>query len=118
MGLIAIGFVAVWSVLSNIACSLMLVIFKPFRIGDTIEIVETAAGPNVAGRVTDLTLMYVVLREEQADGTVQMVQVPNNLFFQKLVRRRAGRRSVVVGGPRRQARPDRPRTVAAAAASR
>ena len=91
--LIAVGFVAVWSVLSNVACALLLLIFKPFRIGDHIELVESAAGPNIGGRVTDLTLAYVVLREETAEG-VSLVQVPNNLFFQKTVRRQAGRRAV------------------------
>ena len=94
VGLIAVGFIAVWSVLSNIACSLMLLIFKPFRIGDTIEIVDTAEGPNVSGRVMDLTLMYTVLREERDDGTVNLVQIPNNLLFQRTVRRRAGRHAV------------------------
>jgi small-conductance mechanosensitive channel len=91
--LIAVGFVAVWSVLSNVACALLLLIFKPFRIGDYIELVESAAGPNIGGRVTDLTLAYVVLRED-VDGEVSLVQVPNNLFFQKTVRRQAGRRAV------------------------
>ena len=95
VALIAIGFVAVWSVLSNAACSLLLLVFKPFRIGDHVELVENAAGPNTGGRVTDVTLMYVVLREEAAEGQpASFVQVPNNLFFQKLVRRRAGRRSI------------------------
>ncbi len=94
VALIAIGFVAVWSVLSNIACSILLLLVKPFRIGDYVELVETAAGPNVNGRVTDLTLMYVVLREELDDGSAQMVQIPNNLFFQKMIRRRSGRRAI------------------------
>ena len=95
LALIAVGFVAVWSVLSNVACSFLLMVFKPFRIGDTVEVVESAAGPNVGGRVVDVTLMYVVLREEAGvDGHAALVQVPNNLFFQKMVRRRAGRRAI------------------------
>ena len=93
VGLVAIGFVAVWSVLSNIACSIMLIVFKPFRIGDHIELVDSAGGPNVTGRVSDLTLMYVILHEKLEDGTEQLVQIPNNLFFQKLVRRRSGKAS-------------------------
>jgi small-conductance mechanosensitive channel len=95
LALIAVGFVAVWSVLSNVACSFLLLVFKPFRIGDTVEIVDSAAGPNVTGRVTDVTLMYTVLREEAADGgEASFAQVPNNVFFQKTIRRRAGRRSI------------------------
>ena len=95
LALVAIGFVAVWSVLSNAACSFLLLAFKPFRIGDTVEVVDTAAGPNVTGRVTDVTLMYTVLREEGEDGgPASFVQVPNNLFFQRMTRRRAGRRAI------------------------
>ncbi|MEM8873712.1 MAG: mechanosensitive ion channel family protein [Planctomycetota bacterium] len=87
--LVAIGFVAVWSVLSNISCSVMLMIFKPFRIGDRIELVENAAGPNVVGQVVDLTMMYVVIREETDDPARDgsTIQIPNNLFFQKTIRR-------------------------------
>ncbi len=95
LALLGVAFIAVWSVLSNIACSLMLMIFKPFRIGDEVEIVDNAAGPNVGGRVIDVTLMYVVLREDTPDGPA-LVQIPNNLFFQKTVRRRAGRRAVPI----------------------
>ena len=91
--LVAVGFVAVWSVLSNIACSFLLMLFKPFRIGDIVEIMDNASGPHVGGRVTDVTLMYVVVREEGDDGPA-FIQIPNNLFFQKIVRRRAGRRAV------------------------
>ncbi len=97
LALIAIGFIAVWSVLSNAMCSFLLMIFKPFRIGDMVEIIDTAAGPNVGGRVTDVTLMFVVLREEAGEGDggpASLIQVPNNIFFQKTIRRRAGRRAI------------------------
>lgn len=93
LALIGVGFIAVWSVLSNIACSFMLMMFKPFRIGDHVELVENAAGPNTGGRVSDVTLMYVVLREETEEGPA-FIQIPNNLFFQKVIRRRAGKRTV------------------------
>ena len=95
LALLGVAFIAVWSVLSNIACSLMLLIFKPFRIGDEVEFVDNPAGPNVGGRVTDVTLMYVVLREEKGEGSA-FIQVPNNLFFQKTIRRRRGKRSVPI----------------------
>jgi small-conductance mechanosensitive channel len=96
LALIAIGFIAVWSVLSNVACSLLLLIFKPFRIGDTIEVVDSAAGPNIVGRVIDVTLMYVVLREELESGQIVQTRVPNNLFFQKSLRVRGGRHAIPI----------------------
>lgn len=92
LALIAVGFIAVWSVLSNVACSVMLLIFKPFRIGDFIELYENPGGENVCGRVKDVTMMYVVLREEGSNGA--LIQIPNNLFFQKTIRRQETTRSI------------------------
>jgi small-conductance mechanosensitive channel len=80
LAMVAIGFVAVWSVLSNTLCTVIILVFRPFSIGDEIEF----AGDPVKGRVQDLNFIYTTLACE--DGSV--FQVPNNLFFQKIVRRR------------------------------
>lgn len=80
LGLVAIGFVAVWSVLSNTLCTVMILFFKPFAIGDEVEF----AGEQVAGRVIDMNFMFTTLATK--DGAV--MQVPNNLFFQKVLKRR------------------------------
>ncbi len=80
LGMIAIGFVAVWSLLSNTSATLLILILRPFQIGDDIEL----AGDPVKGRVIDLNFFYTTLLDE--DG--RHVQVPNNLFFQKTLKRR------------------------------
>jgi small-conductance mechanosensitive channel len=82
LGLVAIGFVAMWSVLSNFLCTLVLVILKPFYVGDEIEL-PTA---NVKGKVIDLSVVYTTL--ESTPG--ETVLVPNNMFFQLIFKRRAG----------------------------
>ncbi len=82
LGMVAIGFVAVWSVLSNTLCTLIILIFRPFAVGDLVEF----AGEAVKGQVVDLNLIYTTLRTD--DGCV--MQVPNNLFFQKVLKRRHG----------------------------
>ena len=82
LAMVAIGFVAVWSVLSNILCTIIIMIFRPFAVGDEIEF----AGEPVKGRVTDLNFIYTTL--DAGDGSV--MQVPNNQFFQKIIRRRHG----------------------------
>lgn len=86
LAMVAIGFVAVWSVLSNISCTMMILIFRPFSVGDEVEF----AGEEVRGRVVDLNFLFTTL--ETTDGTV--VQIPNNLFFQKVLKRRKGEGSV------------------------
>ena len=82
LAMIAIGFVAVWSVLSNVLCTFIILVSRPFAIGDEIEF----AGDPVRGRVIDLNFIYTTLKAE--DGLT--VQIPNNLFFQKVLKRRAG----------------------------
>jgi small-conductance mechanosensitive channel len=82
LGLVAIGFVAMWSVLSNFLCTLVLVVLKPFYVGDEIEL-PTA---NVRGKVIDLSLVFTTL--ESAPG--ETVLVPNNMFFQLIFKRRLG----------------------------
>jgi small-conductance mechanosensitive channel len=80
--LIAVGFIAVWSVLSNWLCTLVILITHPFDIGDDIEF----AGEPVQGRVVDLNFVFTTLRSK--DGAV--LQIPNNLFFQKVIKRFPG----------------------------
>jgi small-conductance mechanosensitive channel len=82
---VAIGFFAIWSVLSNLVCALLILVFKPFRVGDWIEIVEGNV-PHPCGVVTDMTLMFVTLEEKAEDGSIVRVQIPNTLVFQKVVR--------------------------------
>ncbi len=80
LAMVAIGFVAVWSLLSNVSSTVIILLFRPFSIGDELEF----AGETVKGKVVDLNFLYTTLREE--DGT--LIQIPNNLFFQKSVKRR------------------------------
>ncbi|OYW93355.1 MAG: hypothetical protein B7Z23_05070, partial [Pseudomonadales bacterium 32-61-5] len=53
-------------------------------------LVESFEKPIVKGRVTDINLLYTTLEEVAEDGTGATVQVPNSLFFQKVVRRWRG----------------------------
>lgn len=85
--MVAIGFVAVWSVLSNALCSVLLTVFRPFSVSDEIEIIETAGGQGLRGKVTGFNVIYTVIEETDAEGNRMVTQIPNNLFFQKVVRR-------------------------------
>jgi small-conductance mechanosensitive channel len=82
LGMIAIGFVAVWSVLSNVLCTFIILIYRPFEVGDEVEL---AAEP-IQGKVADINLLYTTLHT--TDGA--WFQIPNNLFFQKVIKRRRG----------------------------
>ena len=79
VGLVAIGFFAVWSLLSNIVAGVFLFLSDPFRINDEIEMPEV----EIAGKVRDIRPLFVVLEETSG----HTVYVPNNLLFQKIFRR-------------------------------
>lgn len=89
---LALGFVAAWSMLSNATAALLLLTFRPFRLGDTVELVEPA-GTAIGGRVVDINLMYTTLRTESVESEDAegpgVLHIPNNLFFQKVVRTRS-----------------------------
>lgn len=79
----AIAFFAAWSVLSNLFCTLLIVVMRPFRLHDRIELLENGEKPGVKGDVVDINMVYTTLLED--GGTT--LQVPNNLFFQRTTRR-------------------------------
>jgi small-conductance mechanosensitive channel len=76
--IVGVGFLATWTMISNVTASFFLAFWRPFHLGDTIEMLPE----NLRGRVIDRNLMFVVVRENS--GTV--IQIPNNLFFQKMFR--------------------------------
>lgn len=86
----AVAFFAVWSVLSNLFCAVLIFTIAPFRLGDRVEVIEAADKPGAKGRVIAINLLYTTLEEDAEAGTGALVQIPNSLFFQKVVRRWRG----------------------------
>lgn len=76
--IIGVGFIATWAMTSNFTASFFLVLWRPFHVGQTVEILPE----NLKGRVVDRNLMFTTLSED--NGSV--LQIPNSLFFQKIFR--------------------------------
>ncbi|GKT13744.1 mechanosensitive ion channel family protein [Acidovorax sp. SUPP2522] len=91
----AVAFFAAWSVLSNLFCALLIFTVGPFRLGDYIEVLDTAEKPGAKGRVIDINLLYTTLEDFDAGPDGALLQIPNTLIFQRVVRRWKG------GPPRR-----------------
>ena len=106
----AVAFFAAWSVLSNLFCALLIFTTRAFRVGDLVELVDSADKPGLRGRVLDINLVYTTLGEEPVDAAgggssasaasaasaagaaaitrpMTTLHVPNSLFFQKALRR-------------------------------
>lgn len=86
----AVAFFAAWSVLSNIFCTLLIILVRPFRLYDYIELLENGEKPGLKGQVIDINVVYTTMRERNEDGTDTVLQIPNNLFFQRTLRRWLG----------------------------
>lgn len=86
----AVAFFAAWSVLSNLFCALLILTTRPFRLGDYVELLESGDKPGLKGKVIDINLVYTTLRELECEHSQAVLQVPNNLFFQRTVRRWRG----------------------------
>jgi small-conductance mechanosensitive channel len=74
--IIGVGFLATWTMISNVTASFFIAFWHPFRLGDTIEMLPE----KLSGRVIDRNLMFVVVRENSG----ATIQISNNLFFQKM----------------------------------
>jgi small-conductance mechanosensitive channel len=76
--LIGVGFLATWAMVSNFTASFFITMWRPFRLGHTVEMMPEG----LKGRVVERDMMFTVLREESGAA----IYVPNNLFFQRMFR--------------------------------
>lgn len=70
---LALGFVAAWSVLSNATAAMLILIFRPFRVGDEVDMLDPSNGFPVGGIVLDMNLLYTTLQvlEPSADPSAE-----------------------------------------------
>jgi len=78
LAMMVVGFFAVWSVLSNVLAALILLIWRPCRIGDKVTILPE----NLSGKIIDLNLLFVIMESEEGDK----ITVPNNMVMQRFLK--------------------------------
>jgi small-conductance mechanosensitive channel len=79
LGLVAIGFFAVWSILSNVFAGVVIFFTQPFKIDDRIRVLPD----EITGTVTDITLFFVKIKTDPGG----LVSIPSNLIFQRMIER-------------------------------
>jgi len=89
--LVAVAFVASWSVLSNILSAVLMLTFSRARIGDIVELRDTKQDEvGMRGKIIDINLFFVTLEELKPDLAVSEIppytQVPCHLFFYRVTR--------------------------------
>ncbi len=83
--MVIIGFFAMWSVLSNVLATMVILVARPFCIGDRVTVLPE----NISGEAIDINLLYSKLRTTEGEILI----VPNITFLTKFV-------SVAHGGRR------------------
>lgn len=83
----AVAFFAAWSVLSNLFCAFLILTSRPFVVGDHIELLDSAEKPGALGKVVDINLLYTTLTDSTESNAGALVQIPNALIFQRVLRR-------------------------------
>ena len=54
---------------------------------NTIELLDTAEKPGAKGRVIDINLLYTTLEDFNSPSGQSLLQIPNALVFQRVLRR-------------------------------
>lgn len=75
--IVGVAFFAQWSILSNVTASIILYFASPFKIGDTIQIIEKEEPEDLI--VEEIYAFYTHLRTK--DG--KLLSYPNSLLLQK-----------------------------------
>ena len=89
--LVAVAFVASWSVLSNILSAVLMLTFSRARIGDIVELRDTKQDEvGIRGKIIDINLFFVTLEELKPDLAISEVppitQIPCHMFFYRVAR--------------------------------
>ena len=71
------AFFAQWSILSNITAGIIVFFSSPFRIGDTIKILDKDYP--IEAKIIDIKSFYTLLKTEEGE----QISLPNNLLLQK-----------------------------------
>ena len=77
LAVLGVGFVAQWSILSNITASVILFFSHPLRLGDRIRVLDKDF--DWTGEIEDISAFYLFMKTD--DG--RRITIPTNLVIQK-----------------------------------
>jgi small-conductance mechanosensitive channel len=75
---IGVALFAQWSILSNITASLIIFFAFPYRVGDTVKVVDK--DDDISGVIEEISLFHVLVRRGD-----DVITYPNTLILQKAV---------------------------------
>jgi len=79
LAFIGVALFAQWSVLSNVTAGLIMFFTAPFRIGDSINIIDKDMP--IKAKIESIHTFYTHIRTDENE----LIVIPNSLFLQKIV---------------------------------
>lgn len=77
VAMVAVAFLAVWSLIGNILAGVLLYFTTPFRTDDHIEVLPE----KIRGKVLAINTFFTVLQDEEG----YYINIPNSMLFQKYI---------------------------------
>ena len=75
---VGVALFAQWSIISNVTASMIIFFGFPYRVGDTIKVVDK--DDDISGVVEEISLFHVLIRRGE-----ELITYPNTLILQKAV---------------------------------
>lgn len=79
VALLGVALFAQWSILSNVTAGIVMFFSAPYRVGDSIHIIDKDAP--ITAVIENIGTFYTHIRTEENE----LIVLPNNLFLQKIV---------------------------------
>ena len=73
---LGVALFAQWSILSNVTASLIIFFGFPYRVGDSIRVMDK--DDDISGVIEEISLFHVLIKRDE-----ELITYPNNLILQK-----------------------------------
>jgi len=84
---IGIGFLAQWSIMSNVTSTIIIFFNHQVKIGDTIAILDKDT--QIEGKISDIGIFFIIIEVDNNE----FVSLPSNIFMQKMIKKTSGNKS-------------------------
>ena len=86
---VGIGFLAQWSIMSNVTATIIIFFNHQVKIGDTIAILDKDT--QIEGRISDIGIFFIIIEVDNHE----FVSLPSNIFMQKMIKKTSGNKASI-----------------------
>ncbi len=79
LGMIVFGLFAGWSIISSFLATIIIMVWRPYKVGDNIELLPDG----IKGKVVEMSMMFSELKDENE----HIIRIPNSMMLQKIIKK-------------------------------